>query len=103
MRGAGAVPVAVRSAAAFESALAGVDRVIVDLSARAYDGIGAIGAATAAGRPVLAVGQHDDPDMRKRALAAGAGRVYAYRRLFEDGPRQIGVWLAAAHAPESTP
>jgi len=39
--------------------------------------------------------------MRKRALAAGAGRVYAYRRLFEDGPRQIGVWLAATVSREA--
>jgi DNA-binding response OmpR family regulator len=101
VRGAGAVAIVVRSAAAFDTALRDVDRAIVDLTARAYDGIGAIASATAAGRPVLAVGQHDDRDARQHALAAGATRVYAYRSLFEDGPRQIGAWLGSAHAPES--
>jgi DNA-binding NarL/FixJ family response regulator len=67
--------------------------VIVDLTARAYDGVSAIAAAHAAGRPVLAVGQHDDAELRRRALAAGADRVHPYRRLFEDGPRQMARWL----------
>jgi DNA-binding response OmpR family regulator len=101
VRGAGAVAVPVRSTSAFEAALPDVDRAIVDLTARAYDGIRAIGSATAAGRPVLALGQHDDRVSRQRALAAGASRVYAYRRLFDDGPRQIGAWLAAAPPAES--
>ncbi len=81
--------------AAFETILAGVDRAIVDLTARAYDGTAAIVAAASAGRPVLAVGQHDDREARQRALAAGADRVVAYRRVFEDGPRQVSTWLAA--------
>lgn len=98
--GAGAVPVPVRSLAALETALTGVDRVIVDLTARAYDGVAAVALATAASRPVLAVGQHDDVDLRRRAIAAGADRVHPYRRLFEDGPRQVGAWLAA---PPATP
>jgi hypothetical protein len=102
VRGAGADAVPVRSATAFEAALPDVDRAIVDLTARAYDGIGAIASAAAAGRPVLAVGQHDDRVSRQRALAAGASRVYAYRRLFDDGPRQIGAWLAATRAVKST-
>ena len=102
MRGAGALAVPVRSAAAFRAALPDIDGAIVDLTARAYDGIAAIESATAAGRPVLAVGQHDRL-ARQRALAAGAGRVYAYRRLFEDGPRQVGAWLAAARAQENAP
>jgi DNA-binding NarL/FixJ family response regulator len=100
VRGAGAVAVAVRTGATFEAALADVDRAIVDLTARAYDGIAAIESASAAGRPVLAVGQHDDRAARQRALAAGAERVYAYRRLSDDGPRQIGAWLAPADAVE---
>ncbi len=86
-----AVPV--RSAAGLASALADVDRVIVDLTARAYDGVEAIAHAHAAGRPVLAVGQHDDAELRRRALAAGADRVQPYRLLFEDGPRQMARWL----------
>jgi len=44
----------------------------------------------------LAVGQHDDVELRKRALAAGAERVYAYRKLFEDGPKTLGSWLTLA-------
>ena len=99
VRGAGGMPVPTRSLAAFELALPEVDRVIVDLTARAYDGIVAVALAAAGKRPVLAVGQHDDVDLRRRAMAAGAGRVHPYRRLFEDGPRQIGAWLAEAVAP----
>jgi DNA-binding NarL/FixJ family response regulator len=100
VRGAGGVAIAVRTAASFEAALADVDRAIVDLTARAYDGIAAIESARAEGRPVLAVGQHDDRAARQRALAAGAERVYPYRRLSDDGPRQIGAWLAQAHRIE---
>jgi CheY-like chemotaxis protein len=94
VRGAGAVAVPVRTAAALEAALPEVDRVVVDLTARAYDGVAAIAVAHAAGRPVLAVGQHDDATLRRAALAAGADRVRPYRRLFEDGPRQLAAWLA---------
>ena len=90
-----------RTSAALEAALPDVDRVVVDLTARAYDGLAAIAAAHAAGRPVLAVGQHDDVVLRKAALAAGADRVHPYRRLFEDGPRQIAAWLATAPAVET--
>lgn len=98
--GAGAVPVPVRSLAALETALIDVDRVIVDLTARAYDGVAAVALANGASRPVLAVGQHDDVDLRRRAIAAGADRVHPYRRLFEDGPRQMGAWL---ESPLATP
>ncbi len=77
-----------------------MDRVIVDLTARAYDGVSAVAMAHAAGKPVLAVGPHDDVDLRRRALAAGADRVHPYRRLFEDGPRQLARWLALEAAAE---
>ncbi|MEX2184653.1 MAG: hypothetical protein WEC14_09420 [Chloroflexota bacterium] len=43
---------------------------------------------------VLAVGQHDDRALRKRALDAGAYRVLAYRKLFEDGPASVAAFLA---------
>jgi len=86
--------VPVRTAAGLEGVLPDVDRVIVDLTARAYDGVEAIALAHAAGRPILAVGQHDDAETRRRALAAGAERVQPYRLLFEDGPRQMTRWLA---------
>ena len=98
LRAAGASPIAVRDAGAFVGALSGAGRAIVDLTARAYDGIDAIGLATAAGIPVLAVGQHDDQALRRRALAAGAERVYAYRKLFEDGPDTLTRWLAGSAA-----
>ena len=96
-----AVPV--RSAAGLEAALTDVDRVIVDLTALAYDGVAAIARAHAAGRPVLAVGQHDDAELRRRALAAGADRVHPYRRLFEDGQRQMALWMADGQAPAASP
>lgn len=91
----------VRTTAALAAVLPDVDRVVIDLTARAYDGVAAIELAHAAGRPVLAVGQHDDTELRRRALAAGAGRVFAYRRLFEDGPRQLTAWLATDRDAES--
>jgi DNA-binding response OmpR family regulator len=101
VRDAGAAPVRARSLAAFEALLPDVERGIVDLTARAYDGIDGIAAAARAGRPVLAVGQHDDREARRRALAAGADRVLAYRRVFEDGPGQVGAWLSAPLPLES--
>jgi hypothetical protein len=105
VRAADAVAVPVRSAAGLEAALPDVDRLIVDLTARAYDGVNAVVMAHAAGKPVLAVGQHDDVDLRRRALAAGADRVHPYRLLFEDGPRRLARWLAidAAGDPVTTP
>lgn len=78
--------------------------LIVDLTARAYDPFAAIECARSAGTRCLAVGQHDDVAQRKRALAAGADRVLAYRKLFEDGPATIRTWLdRAALAPPLAP
>lgn len=93
---AGGVPKRVRRLGDLEALLAGgsLAFVIVDLTARAYDGVEAIRTAVAAGARIVAVGQHDDVATRKAALAAGAERVYAYRKLFEDGPRTLGAWLA---------
>ena len=100
-RAAGAEPVAVRTAQALGAATAtgsagDIGLVIVDLTARAYDGIDAIAAAVAAGASVLAIGQHDDLALRKRAIAAGASRVLAYRKLADDGPGAIRAWLERA-------
>ncbi len=96
VRAAGARPVVARSAEAFAAALPDADRVIVDLTARAYDGVAQVAIAAGGGRPVLAVGQHDDADLRHRALAAGAERVHPYRLLFEAGPRVLERWLAVS-------
>jgi len=98
LRAAGAQPLRVASLEGLDASLADVDAVVVDLTARAYDGIGAIERAASAGRPVLAVGQHDDHALRRRALAAGASRVYAYRKLFEDGPATLAGWLGRTAA-----
>jgi hypothetical protein len=99
---ASASSVTVRSLAGLEAGLEGVSVAIVDLTARAYDGLAAIDIATRAGVRVLAVGQHDDHASRKRALAAGAERVLAYRKLFEDGPDTIGAFLARRPATPSS-
>jgi DNA-binding response OmpR family regulator len=98
VRAAGAAATPVRDVAAFDRALVGSDAVIVDLTARAYDGIKALETAAGSGVPALAVGQHDDQELRRRALTAGAVKVYAYRKLFEDGPRTLEAWLAGIGA-----
>lgn len=71
----------------------GLTHAIVDLTARAYDGVAAVRHVAGTGVRVVAVGQHDDAALRKAAMAAGAQRVFTYRALFEDGPRQIARWL----------
>ena len=80
--------------------------MLVDLTARAYDGIAALEAASLAGVPAIAVGQHDDAPLRRAAKDAGATRVYAYRALFEHGDRELGAWLGSidrlATAPGTT-
>ena len=96
VKAAGADAAPVRTLAALNQALPAADAVIVDLTARAYDGIVAVRRAADAGRRVLAVGQHDDAELRRRALAAGAERVHPYRKLFEAGPATLTAWLASA-------
>lgn len=95
---AGARPIRLRRledlAAALSPSGEGRGLAIIDLTARAYDGVQAIGIAMATGARVVAVGQHDDVPLRKAAMAAGAERVYTYRALFEDGPRTLAAWLA---------
>jgi len=92
VRGAGGQPKVLRRLA--DLVADDARHVIVDLTARAYDGVAAIRTVTAAGATVVAVGQHDDAPLRQAALAAGASRVFTYRALFEDGPRLLGRWLA---------
>ena len=50
---------------------------------------------------MLAVGQHDDLELRKRALARGADRVLAYRKLADDGPATISAWMDGVAAVEA--
>ena len=68
---------------------------IVDLAARRLDAVAAIERVSAARLPVIAVAEHDDQLTRKRALKAGASRVFSYRKFFEDGSRLVEGWLAA--------
>ena len=68
---------------------------IVDLASRHLDGVAAIKRVSASRLPVVAVAEHDDQLTRKRALAAGATRVFSYRKFFEDGTRLVSGWLAA--------
>ncbi len=103
VRRAGGVPVPARTAAALASALPDADGALVDLTARAYDGIAALEAAAGAGVPVIAVGQHDDAPLRSAAKAAGATRVYAYRALFEHGDRELGAWLRTIDRAPTAP
>ena len=93
VEGAGATPQRSKTAPEFDAALACADFAIIDMTASAYDALTAIERAHSAGARVLAVGQHDDIDLRKRALARGADRVFAYRKMFEDGPATIAAWM----------
>jgi CheY-like chemotaxis protein len=68
---------------------------IVDLAARRFDGVAAIEQVAQTRLPVIAVAEHDDQLTRKRALTAGATRVFSYRKFFEDGTRLVESWLAA--------
>ncbi|MBA2380986.1 MAG: hypothetical protein H0V73_02655 [Chloroflexi bacterium] len=103
VRAAGFEPASERTADGFGAALAGADGAIVDLTSLAYDGLAAIAVARDARVPVLAVGQHDDHVLRRDALAVGADRVLAYRKLFDDGPATIARWLAAASKTTTQP
>jgi DNA-binding response OmpR family regulator len=94
----------IRRLADLEVALGeGVRLVIVDLTAIAYDGVRAVQIAAEAGARVLAVGQHDDLDLRRRALDAGAERVLAYRKVFEDGPATLEAWLSGSAPARANP
>jgi DNA-binding response OmpR family regulator len=95
LREVGAEPIVVRDAAAYETAIVDAGAVLVDLTAVRVDPLLAIERARAAELRILAVGQHDDHALRKRALAAGAERVFAYRKLFEDGEATLRGWLAS--------
>ncbi len=94
VRAAGAEAVMARDLDGLQRALPMATAAIVDLTARAYDGLGAVGAAASAGRRVLAVAQHDDLDLHRRARASGAERVVAYRLLHERGADVVAAWLA---------
>ena len=72
-----------------------ISGAIVDLAARRFDAVAAIERVRQARLPVIAVAEHDDQLTRKRALDAGAGRVFSYRKFFEDGTRLVDGCLVA--------
>lgn len=86
--GAVALPIAARDALDFEARFA-----LIDLGGRAYDGLAVVRAAASAGATVLCVAQHEDVDLRKSALAAGAKRVLSYNKMFSDGAQVIARLL----------
>jgi DNA-binding response OmpR family regulator len=92
---ADAAPSVARTVEELAHALAGGDvaAVIIDLAGRSYDGVEAVRAATDSGARVLAVGQHEDLELRRRALDAGARRVFSYNKLFSDGPQVVVALL----------
>jgi hypothetical protein len=97
VRAAGGQPKTVRGLDGLKDLLADAPRgtpVVIDLTARGYDGVQAILLAYEMDAKVIAVGQHDDAALRKAAIDAGAERVFTYRALFEDGQRLLGRWLA---------
>lgn len=98
LRSVGAAPSRAKTGRELDRELNCADAMVVDLTARNYDPIASIERVARSGRPVIAVGQHDDLALRKRALAAGASRVYAYRKLFDDGPDTLRAWLSAVPA-----
>ena len=60
------------------------------MAARRFDGVAAIARLRAARLPVIAVAQHDDQLTRRRALAAGASRVFSYNKFFTRRPAPRG-------------
>jgi hypothetical protein len=61
------------------------DLVAIDTTARSYAPVDLVRSAVEAGGRVLALAQHDDPELRAALTTAGAERVLAYRALFERG------------------
>ena len=76
---------------------------MIDLTARAYDGIEAVTVARSARKLILVVGQHEDVALRRAALTAGAGTAgfLPYRRLTGDGVNLIEHWLMESGIQES--
>lgn len=104
-RAAGSAGTTVRDLAVLHATLAAdrPDLVVVDLSARAFDGVGAVAAAAAAGLTVIAISQHEEHELRKRALAAGARHVYANAKMHADGVEVLNRWLPTPAIAQGNP
>lgn len=81
----------------------GGEAVIVDLGGRGYDGVDLVAQASAQGLPTIAVAQHDDAALRKRALTAGARRVFSYNKMFTDGAQVVADLVAGRFTQMSDP
>ena len=79
-----------------------VGGAVVDLGSRRVDGIEAVRRVAAARLPVIAVARHDDQLTRRRALEAGALRVFSYVKFFRDGPALVSAWLTDRQADRLT-
>lgn len=89
---AGALPVRLTGRDALVEALDGPFRpvaLLVDLAGRRFDPLDGIWVASEAGLPVLAVGQHEDLDLRHRALEAGARGWISYNAFYRRGPTRV--------------
>lgn len=95
---AGATPVSLGR----QDAPAGLQGALVDLGGRGYDGVERVASLAAAGIPVVGIGQHEDLALRKRALAAGARRVYSYNHVFRHGPQVVAALVVSRPAAPAT-
>jgi CheY-like chemotaxis protein len=104
-RAAGARGTTLRDLAALRATLAAgrPELVVVDLSARAFDGVGAVAVAATAGLTVIAISQHEEHELRKRALAAGARHVYSNAKMHADGVAVLVRWLGTPGLGQVTP
>jgi hypothetical protein len=90
---AGAEATHARTARELDRDLAFAEGAIVDLTARNYDPVAAVERSRQAGRGVICIGPHEDVALRRRAIAAGATRVFTYNQVHTHGPALIGRWL----------
>jgi DNA-binding response OmpR family regulator len=103
---AGAQPVRLTGRDALVEALDGPFRpvaLLVDLAGRRFDPLDGIWVASEAGLPVLAVGQHEDLDLRHRALEAGASGWISYNAFFRRGPNRVAALLGEVPASPAPP
>jgi hypothetical protein len=67
--------------------------LIVDLAVRRLDPLEGIRLAGDHAVPALAVGQHEDLELRDRAIAAGAERWVSYNAFHRRGPGIVAALL----------
>ena len=71
------------------TALTGVDLLVVQLEGPREGWLAAIGAARAAGVPVLAFGRHTEAETLRAARQAGAAKVVPNSQLVSDLPQLV--------------